>query len=103
MAEITRRSVLEECLKQKEGFLRLASKNDLMTMPKKGMEKEYEEMQQKCRILREIIQDYECPEVREAAARWRDPAKWQRDIMSDPERARQIAMEDLALIAGNRS
>ena len=103
MAEITRRSVLKECLKQKEGFLKLASKDGLTLSPKEGMEAEFEEMRQKCRILREIIQDYENPEVREAAARWRDPAKWQREIMDNPERSRQIAMEDLALIAGKRA
>ena len=82
MAEITRRSVLEECLKQKEGFLRLVSKDKQGREPVRGMEKEFDEMAVKCRILREVIQDYESPEVREAAARWRDPAKWQRELMA---------------------
>lgn len=94
MAEITRRSVLEECLKQKENFLRLASKDGLMLSPRKGMEEEFEAMQEKCRILRRVIQDYENPEVREASARWRDPAKWQRELMENPD-ANQKAMMDM--------
>ena len=94
MTEITRRSVLEECLKQKKDFLKLASKDGLMLSAKEGMEEEFQEMAEKCRILREIIQDYENPEVREAAARWRNPAKWQRELMENPD-ANQQAMMDM--------
>jgi len=102
MKEITRRSVLEECLKQKENFLRLASKDGLMLSPREGMEEEFEAMQEKSRILRRVIQDYENPEVREASARWRDPAKWQRELMENPDANQQAMMDMLPPVLKDR-
>ena len=48
-------------------------------------------MREKCSILRGIIQDYENPEVVAAAERWRDPAKWQLEIMA----GKRPGMEEL--------
>ncbi len=68
--EITRRSVLLECLELMRHRLRICSKNYDERLPKEGMEEQFDENEKKCRILRELIQAYESEPVRAAIAEW---------------------------------
>lgn len=86
MAEVTRRKTLELCLEYLDGEKRKISKNGNSREPRdeEAAEKFYE-LEQMDRIVREIIQDYENQGVRDASARWRDKAKWQRELMDGRE------------------
>ena len=99
--EITRRNTLLRCLNYLECLLKMDSKDQKGLEPLDGdTEDSFYELQEQCRIIREVIQDYECPEVIRAAAMWRDPAKWQREHMRDPRGAMEQAMKDLDNLPG---
>ena len=68
--EITRRSVLLECLDIMRENLRICSVNYEARMPKEGMAEQFDEYEQKCAVLRELIQAYESEPVRAAIAEW---------------------------------
>ena len=68
--EITRRSVLLECLKIMRLNLGICSKNYEGRQPKEGMEEKFDEYEQKCAMLRDMIQAYEREPVRAAIAEW---------------------------------
>ncbi len=68
--EITRRSVLLECLDIMRENLRICSVNYEARMPKEGMEEQFDEYEQKCAVLRDLIQAYESEPVRAAIAEW---------------------------------
>lgn len=68
--EITRRSVLLECLKIMRLNLGICSKNYEGRQPKEGMEEKFDEYEQKCAVLRDLIQAYESEPVRAAIAEW---------------------------------
>jgi hypothetical protein len=87
--EVTRRSVLLEALRMNEDWLRMFSKGQQGLEPKKGSEKQFEEQQQKCDVLREMIRALESEPVRKAMA------DWQAELMADEEKAKRDAMADL--------
>lgn len=68
--EITRRSVLLECLKIMRLNLGICSKNYEGRQPREGMEEKFDEYEQKCAVLRDLIQAYESEPVRAAIAEW---------------------------------
>ena len=68
--EITRKSVLIECLEYERGLWKLTSKNYDTLEPMKGMDKEFDEQREKCRILEDLIHAYESENVRKALAEW---------------------------------
>lgn len=75
MAEITRRSVLEEALEMQETMLSRSSVNGLKLIPLQGMQEVFREQLEKCRILREMIQALQSEPVR------RSMADWQKEMM----------------------
>jgi len=88
MKEITKRSVLLECLEHERELWKLCSRKYNRLEPMKGMEERFEEQAEKCRILQEMIQAMESEPVRRAIA------AWQEKIMVEPD-AIQIAMKEL--------
>ena len=70
MAEITRRSVLEEALEIQEAQLSRCSVNGLKLIPMAGMQEVFREQLEKCRILREMIQALQSEPVRKVMADW---------------------------------
>ena len=85
MSEITRRSVLEECLEIQRERLRICSKTYDMLEPKKGMEEQYFEQVMKCRCLQDLVQACETEGVRKAIWEWQKEngglAGWQKQLM----------------------
>lgn len=75
MAEITRRSVLLAALEREEAEMAACSKGGRKLEPMRGLETIFDEQQQKCHILREMIQAMESEPVR------RSIANWQQEIM----------------------
>lgn len=68
--EITRKSVLLECLSIMRQELAICSTNYNGLEPKKGMEEAWEQGRQKVKILQELIQAYDSEPVRSALAGW---------------------------------
>ena len=92
--KVTRRNTLLRCLNYLECLKKMDSKDQKGLEPlDDDTEGSFFELQQQCQIIREVIQDYENPEVVKAAASWRNPAKWQREFMKDPEAAIKNAMD----------
>ena len=74
--EITRKSVLLDCLEIMRENLRICSKKYDKLEPEEGMEEMWNLFREKCRILQELIQAYESEPVRAAIA------GWQKDVMN---------------------
>ena len=70
MAEITRKSVLLECLSIMREEQRIMSKNYNCLEPAKGMEEAWEQGREKIRILEEHIQALDSEHVLKALASW---------------------------------
>lgn len=70
MAEITRKSVLLECLSIMREEQRICSKGYNSLEPAKGMEEAWEQGRQKIKILQEIIQALDSEPVLRAMANW---------------------------------
>lgn len=77
MAEITRKSVLLECLSIMRSELAICSKHYNGLEPAQGMEQAWREGQQKVEILKDLIHAYESEPVRAALA------DWQKDVMDN--------------------
>lgn len=75
MAEITRKSVLIECLQIMRQELMMCSKRYDTLEPAERMEEAWEQGRQKIAILEDLIHAYESEPVRRALA------DWQKDIM----------------------
>ena len=75
--EITRKSVLLECLSIMREELRICSKGYNCLEPAKGMEEAWEQGRRKVQILQHMIQAYESEPVR------RSIAEWQKDVMEN--------------------
>ncbi len=75
MAEITKKSVLLECLEYERGLKRLCSVDHEGRLPAKGEEDLFYEQQKKCRIIQELIQALDSEPVR------RTLADWQKELM----------------------
>lgn len=72
MAEVTRRSVLLECLEYERGLWKLCSKKYDTLEPKEGMEDKWDEQKEKCKLLEDMIQAYESEPVKAAMAGWQN-------------------------------
>lgn len=68
--EITKRSVLLDALSREERTLADYSINETKILPRPGFEDAFRGQQEKCRILREMIQALESEPVRRAMANW---------------------------------
>ena len=77
MAEVTRRSVLMECLEYERGLWKLTSEGYDMRVPMKGMEDLFAEQKRKCEILQDMLHALENEQVRVAMA------DWQKDVMQN--------------------
>ena len=87
--EITRKSVLLECLSIMREELRICSKGYNCLEPAKGMEEAWEQGRRKVQILQHMIQAYESEPVRKALA------DWQKDVMENGPSALEISREDI--------
>ena len=70
--EITRRNVLLECLEHFRGLKKLCSKEHKGLEPAEGEEDLFYMLEEKCRIMQELIQAYESEPVRKALADWKN-------------------------------
>ena len=77
MAEITRKSVLLECLSIMREEQRICSKNYNCLEPAKGMEEAWNQGRKKIQILEDMIHAYDSEPVRKALA------DWQKDVMEN--------------------
>lgn len=68
--EITRKSVLMECLQYQRRRLDAYCEDEFRLTPKKGKEKQFEDQQKKCMILQGLIQAYDSEPVRAALHNW---------------------------------
>ena len=73
---VTRKSVLTECLEYERELWKVTSKKYDTLEPAHGMEAQWEEQKEKCRILQELIQALESEPVR------RELAEWQKEIIT---------------------
>ena len=83
---ITRKSVLIECLELMREKWKLCSKKYDTLEPKKGMEELWMEQGVKCRLLQDMIQAYESPQVRRALA------NWQQEVIKEDAEGKPHAM-----------
>lgn len=77
MSEITRKSVLIECLEIQRQKWKMCSRKYDTLEPMKGMEQQWNEQKAKCGLLEDLIHAYESPPVRKALA------DWQKEIMKE--------------------
>ena len=83
MAEITRKSVLLECLSIMREEQRICSKGYNSLEPAKGMEEAWEQGRQKIKILQEIIQALDSEPVLRAMANWQKEEMPPKNINSE--------------------
>ena len=77
MAEITRKSVLLECLSIMKSELAICSKHYNGLEPANGMEEAWQQGRKKVEILKELIHAYDSEPVRAAIA------DWQQEVMDN--------------------
>ena len=77
MADVTRRSVLTECLEYERDLWKLTSEGYDMRIPMKGMEDLFAEQRKKCELLQDMLHALESEQVRCALA------DWQKDVMQN--------------------
>ena len=83
MAEITRKSVLLECLSIMREEQRICSRNYNCLEPAKGMEQAWEQGRRKIAILQEMIQALDSEPVLRAIAGWQQAELPPRQIALD--------------------
>jgi len=79
MGEITIRAILEEALKREDLLLLGYSRNPSRLEPVRGFETQFDRQQEKCRLLRELIQSLSAEPVKKAIA------DWQQDVIDGKE------------------
>lgn len=79
--EITRKRVLSEALEREERIMRAYSKNGRGLEAQRDCWEEFKRQQEKCRILREMIQALDSEPVRKALA------NWQKEVMDGKKTA----------------
>ena len=82
--EITRKSVLLECLEIMKAELAICSKHYNGLEPMKGMEEAWQQGRKKVEILKDLIHAYDSEPVRAALA------DWQKDVMENGPRALEV-------------
>ena len=85
-SSVTRRSVLESVLREKETAMKQSSVNGMGLRARSGMEQAFDHYAEECRILRELMQALEYEPVRAAMAEFLEKDEpelksWQRDVM----------------------
>lgn len=68
--EITARSVLLDALEREDGVLRMHTVNGMGLIPISGHQEIFRAQQEKCRILRDLIQSLGSEDVRRSIAQW---------------------------------
>ena len=84
---ITRKSVLLECLSIMRQELAVCSKNFNGLEPKEGMQEAWEDCRKKVEILKDLIHAYDTETVRAALA------GWQQDVMKNGPSALKLDAE----------
>ena len=79
MKEITRKTVLLDCLQIKRQQLNVCSKNYNGMEPAPGLEQVWQETKKEVEILQDLIHAYECEPVKRALA------DWQKEIMQQEQ------------------
>ena len=85
--EITRKSVLLECLEIMKAELAICSKHYNGLEPMKGMEEAWQQGRKKVEILKDLIHAYDSEPVRAALA------DWQKDVMENGPRALEVTAD----------
>lgn len=88
MAEITKKSVLLECLEYERGLTRLCSVDHEGRIPLHGSEDLFYDQQKKCKIIEELIQALDSEPVR------RTLADWQKDVIQNGPTALKLDGEE---------
>ena len=81
--EITRKSVLIECLQIMREELNICSSKYNGLEPKKGMEEAWEQAREKVKILEDLIHAYDSEPVRRALAGWQQEEIPPKNIAED--------------------
>ena len=105
MAEITRKSVLLECLSIMREEQRICSKGYNSLEPAKGMEEAWEQGRQKIKILQEIIQALDSEPVLRAMANWQKeemPPKEINSAFDIPQTEIQTTPEKIVMVKASR-
>ena len=87
MEEITRKSVLLECLSIMKSELAICSKHYNGLEPAAGMEEAWQQGRKKVEILKDLIQAYDSEPVRAALH------DWQKDVMKNGPSALKLDSE----------
>ena len=84
--------MLEDYLMHEVDILMMCTKGQSGIEPLPEFEEEYDEQQEKCRILRDLIQAIQNENVKKAIQEWRSTTlvKWQRDVLDG-----QMTIDDL--------
>ena len=90
--EITLKRMLEDYLIHEVDVMMMCSKGEAGIEPLPEFEEEFDEQQEKCRILREMIQAVQNENVKQAIQDWKNGTmrKWQRDVLEG-----QVSIDDL--------
>ena len=90
--EISLKGMLEDYLMHEVDILMMCTKGQAGIEPLPEFEEEFDEQQEKCRILRELIQAIQNENVKKAIQDWRSGTlrKWQKDVLEG-----QVLIDDL--------
>ena len=90
--EISLKGMLEDYLIHEVDVMMMCSKGEAGIEPLPEFEEEFDEQQEKCRILRELIQAIQNENVKKAIQDWRSGTlrKWQKDVLEG-----QVLIDDL--------
>ena len=93
MKEITLRTVLEECLGREREMQRICSQGYQGRLPARGLEQKFDEQQEKCRILMELLRAIKSEKVIKAIAEWDQEQlnDWQKIALDGPEMKMDIS------------
>lgn len=90
--EITLKGMLEDYLIHEVDIMMMCSKGNAGIEPLPEFEEEFDEQQEKCRILRELIQAIQNENVKQAIQDWRSMTlrDWQKQVLEG-----QMSIDDL--------
>ena len=96
--EITLKGMLEDYLMHEVDILMMCTKGQAGIEPLPEFEEEFDEQQDKCRILRELIQAIQNENVKHAIQEWRSMTvrDWQKQVME----GKGLTTDDLKEDAG---
>lgn len=90
--EISLKGMLEDYLMHEVDILMMCTKGQAGIEPLPEFEEEFDEQQEKCRILRELIQAIQNENVKKAIQDWRNGTlrEWQKNVLDG-----QMTIDDL--------